>query len=153
MFVFQCTFLRSNCLFSISAVFHLSSELIRNWKWVRSSMNLPWVYVMLLLWYLLSVLWHCWLGVRFASFKSRLVLPFWYRLTQVVLEKRPFDGCSGSSYCGICHHRQYSMFDTVGWETERSFHSVNTAPVICRVSRGAGPNPVSLVYVYLWEFF
>ena len=23
-----------------------------------------------------------------ASFKSRLVLPFWYRLTQVVLEKR-----------------------------------------------------------------
>ena len=24
-----------------------------------------------------------------ASFKSRLVLPFWYRLTQVVLEKRP----------------------------------------------------------------
>jgi len=24
-----------------------------------------------------------------ASFESRLVLPFWYRLTQVVLEKRP----------------------------------------------------------------
>jgi len=30
-----------------------------------------------------------------ASFKSRLVLPFWYRLTQVVLEKRPLNGCSG----------------------------------------------------------
>ena len=88
-----------------------------------------------------------------ASFKSRLVLPFWYRLTQVVVEKRPFDGCSGSSYCGICHHCQYSVFDTVSWETERSFHSVNAAPVICRVSRGAGPNPVSLAYVYLWEFF
>jgi len=28
------------------------------------------------------------------SFKSRLVLPFWYRLTQVVLEKRPSNGCS-----------------------------------------------------------
>jgi len=26
-----------------------------------------------------------------ASFKSRLVLPFWYQLTQVVLEKRPLD--------------------------------------------------------------
>jgi len=29
-----------------------------------------------------------------ASFKSRLVIPFWYRLTQVVLEKRPLNGCS-----------------------------------------------------------
>jgi len=33
-----------------------------------------------------------------ASFKSRLVLPFWYWLTQVVLEKVPLNGCgSGSS--------------------------------------------------------
>ena len=32
-----------------------------------------------------------------ASFKSRMILPFWYRLTQVVLEKRPFNGCSSSS--------------------------------------------------------
>jgi len=31
-----------------------------------------------------------------ASFKSRLVLPFWYRLTQVVLEKRPLNECSSS---------------------------------------------------------
>jgi len=29
-----------------------------------------------------------------APFKSRLVLPFWCRLTQVVLEKRPLNGCS-----------------------------------------------------------
>jgi len=29
-----------------------------------------------------------------AWFKSRLVLPFWYQLTQVVLEKRPLNGCS-----------------------------------------------------------
>jgi len=29
-----------------------------------------------------------------ASFKSRLVLPFWYLLTLVVLEKRPLNGCS-----------------------------------------------------------
>ena len=32
-----------------------------------------------------------------ASFKYRLVLPFWYRLSQVVLEKRPQNGCTGSS--------------------------------------------------------
>jgi len=31
-----------------------------------------------------------------ASFKSRLVLPFWYRLTQVVLVKRLLNGCSSS---------------------------------------------------------
>ena len=69
-----------------------------------------------------SVLRHCWLGVRksirpvkiqwwgvdmvqlmprllktassLVSFKSRLVLPCWYRLSQVVLEKRPLYGCS-----------------------------------------------------------
>ena len=29
-----------------------------------------------------------------ASVKSRLVLPFWYRITQVVLEKRPLNGCN-----------------------------------------------------------
>ena len=29
-----------------------------------------------------------------ASFNSRLVLPFWYELTQVVLEKRPLSWCS-----------------------------------------------------------
>ena len=32
-----------------------------------------------------------------ASFKSRPVLPFWYLLTQVVLEKKPLNGCSSSS--------------------------------------------------------
>ena len=32
-----------------------------------------------------------------ASFKSRPVLLFWYRLTQVVLEKRPLNWCSSSS--------------------------------------------------------
>ena len=29
-----------------------------------------------------------------ALFRSRLVLPFWYLLTQVVLEKLPLNGCS-----------------------------------------------------------
>jgi len=27
------------------------------------------------------------------SSKIQIVLPFWYRLTQVVLEKRPLNGC------------------------------------------------------------
>ena len=32
-----------------------------------------------------------------ASLKSGLVLPFWYRLTQVALKKRRLNGCSSSS--------------------------------------------------------
>jgi len=47
--------------------------------------------------HLLSVLWRCWLGgrkgIRPASVKSRLVLPFWYRLTWVVPEKGSLNGC------------------------------------------------------------
>ena len=43
-----------------------------------------------------------------ASFKSRLVLSFWYRLTQVVVNKRPLSGCSSSSSssmpAGFCRH-------------------------------------------------
>jgi len=31
------------------------------------------------------------------SFKSRMFLPFWFRLTKVVLEMRPLNGCSSSS--------------------------------------------------------
>jgi len=29
-----------------------------------------------------------------ASLESKMVLPFWYQITQVVLEKRPLNGCS-----------------------------------------------------------
>ena len=39
---------------------------------------------------------HCIPRLHHISFQSRLVLPFWYRLTQVVLEKRPWNGCSSS---------------------------------------------------------
>ena len=48
----------------------------------------------------------------FASFKSRLVLPFWYWLTQVVLEKRPVNGCSSSvsSYKDWCKYLDSQQF-------------------------------------------
>ena len=36
-----------------------------------------------------------------ASFKSRLVLPFCCRLTQVVLEKRPLNGYSSNTSCAV----------------------------------------------------
>ena len=40
--------------------------------------------------------WHPKTPSYLASFKARLFLPFWYRLTQVVLEKRPLNSCSSS---------------------------------------------------------
>jgi len=36
-----------------------------------------------------------------ASFKSRLVLPFWYRLTRVVPDKGPLNGCVCVCVC-VC---------------------------------------------------
>ena len=36
--------------------------------------------------------WHCH-SLSLASVKSRLVLPFWYRLTRVVPKKWPLNGC------------------------------------------------------------
>ena len=50
-----------------------------------------------------------------ASFKSRLVLPFWYRLTQVVRDKRPLNcGHSSSSNSLSLHTVCFSAFNTVG---------------------------------------
>jgi len=38
-----------------------------------------------------------------ASFKSRLILPFRYRLTQAVIEKRPLNGCVCVYYNTVSH--------------------------------------------------
>ena len=43
---------------------------------------------------------HCH-SLSLAPVKSRLFLPFWYRLTQVVLEKRPLNGSSSSSSSNV----------------------------------------------------
>jgi len=39
-----------------------------------------------------------------ASFKSRVVSPFWYQLTYAVLEKRPLNGRSSSSSTDTKQH-------------------------------------------------
>jgi len=55
-----------------------------------------------------------------ASFKCRLVLPFWYRLTQVVLAKRPLN--RRSRY--LVDYRVLLLclqcFDAVGWAAGRA---------------------------------
>ena len=46
--------------------------------------------------------------INFASLKSRLVLRFWYQLTQIVLEKMPLNGCSSSSSSLLYHSNEYN---------------------------------------------
>ena len=43
------------------------------------------------------------------SLKSRRILPFWYQLTQAVLEKRLLNGCTAgsSSSATLCTQREY----------------------------------------------
>ena len=58
---------------------------------------------------------HCH-SLSLASVKSRLVLPFWYRLTWVVPEKGPLNGCVCFIMLLCCY---LQCFDTVGWVTGR----------------------------------
>ena len=60
---------------------------------------------------------HCH-SLSLAPVKSRLVLPFWYRLTQVVLEKRPLNGC-----CCCC----YSLIENIGYFTGIKIYRSNSA--------------------------
>jgi len=45
-----------------------------------------------------------------AIISCTLVLPFWYRLTQVFLEKRPLNGCSSSSNVLACRFNPVFLF-------------------------------------------
>jgi len=85
-------------------------DLYNVYMYIRSKYRMP------------SVLWHCWLGGRkgiwpaenwvvgcwchchslsLASVKSRLVLPFWCQLTQVVPDEKPLNGCACVCVC-VC---------------------------------------------------
>jgi len=48
---------------------------------------------------------------------SRPVLPFWYRLTEVVLEKRPLNGCSNSS-SGSSKHAMSNITSNISRQTD-----------------------------------
>ena len=54
---------------------------------------------------------HCH-SLSLASVKSRLVLPFCYRLTRVVLNKVPLNGCVCVCWCCICISLQPLMIAT-----------------------------------------
>jgi len=52
---------------------------------------------------------HCH-SLSLASVKSRLVLPFWYRLTRVVPDKGPLNGCVCSLYFRQCMWKKFTSF-------------------------------------------
>ena len=64
----------------------------------------------------------------------QIFLPFWYRLTQVVLEKRPLNGCGSTSSSSIdikiilsqtIHHRHYTTARTTPWYTKQTSRLLN----------------------------
>ena len=92
-----------------------------------------------------------------ASFKSILVLPFWYWLTQVGLEKRTLNGCSSSrSSCGVQYAKVVSWWVSwtiIMWSVVklRDFHSgawisftVRLTLVIAQSPQKAKAGPLSI---------
>ena len=90
--------------------FYLSSVLWHCWlggrKGVRPAKNSGGVLVWLSVWSeVQTCIWPSWClchSLSLASVKSRLVLPFWYRLTWVVPEKGPLNGCVCVCVCVTC---------------------------------------------------
>ena len=64
---------------------------------------------------------HC-RSLSLASVKSRLVLPFWYRLTQEVPDKGPLNACvrarARACTCNFSHNSPNSQGNT-GWYCQR----------------------------------
>ena len=58
---------------------------------------------------------HCH-SLSLASVKSRLILPFWYRLTQVVPEKGPLNGCVCVCVAGTSHQCWEQRCDSCFWQ-------------------------------------
>jgi len=60
---------------------------------------------------------HCH-SLSLTSVKSRLVLSFWYRLTRVVPNKGPLNGCV--CVCVTVNKSCLQCFDAVGWAAGRA---------------------------------
>ena len=69
-------------------------------------------------------------SLSLASVKSRLVLPFWYRLTRVVPEKGPLNGCVCVCVCVCFCCVRFTLFHTKprDWLGETS----PKGPTLCR---------------------
>ena len=67
-----------------------------------------------------TCIWSSWChchSLSLASVKSRLVLPFWYRLTRVVLEEGPLNGCV--CVCVLCSVTPGVISGPPQWQSRR----------------------------------
>jgi len=76
---------------------------------------------------------HCH-SLSLASVKSRLVLPFWYRLTRVVPDKGPLNGC-------VCVYIYKVLFHFCSGSWQHKFWLTNDANVVQR-----------LCCLFVWHF-
>ena len=74
---------------------------------------------------------HCH-SLSLAPVKSRLVLPFWYRLTQVILEKRPLNGC-----CCCCYGYMLVTFGVWLWSAVSTMGVFLLPPSCLLATQGA----------------
>ena len=75
-----------------------------------------------------TCIWSSWChchSLFFASVKSRLVLLFWYRLTWVVQEKGPLNGCVCVGYCNVLITVCLSVCLSGLWSMHKFRQSVN----------------------------
>ena len=90
---------------------------------------------------------HCY-SLSLAPVKSRLVLPFWYRLTQVVLEKRPLNGCSScSSSDYLCYLRRKQTVIYLSTSPEHVTALTSELQKVCCILSKAGGSEESQLWV------
>ena len=76
--------------------------------------------------------WCHWHSLSLASVKSRLILPFWYRLTWVVPEKGPLNGCV-FLLCELWSHSTWCCLLSVCLSQVKSY----TKMAKCRITQTA----------------
>jgi len=72
---------------------------------------------------------HCH-SLSLASVKSRLVLPFWYLLTQAVLEKAPLNGCVCVVFKFLLLHHYLMMAENQLWSVKSRPKTLNRLNVL-----------------------
>jgi len=87
LYFFNLTLVSYKAAFSADTVGWTAGK-ASGWHWV-----LAWLSVWSEVQTCICPSWCYYHSLSLASVKSRLVLPFWYRLTRVVLDKGPLNGC------------------------------------------------------------